>query len=271
MAGVLGFVWTAAWIFLPVEKPDACLPQDHDEETWSQASHLSSMDLLKLPETWSFIVAKFITDPVWWFFLIWLPDYFKKTHGLDIKTSWLHLTIIYGMVSALSLVGGWLPKYLHQRGVSMARARKHCMLGFALAVLPIYFAASQGPRMTVFLIGLAGAAHQAWSANLFTTVSDMFPKPAIARVVGIGGMAGAIGGMIFPVVTGELLDAYTLKGDVAKAYQILFSGCSVAYLVAYLLNHRLAPHFYPISGERLTKGPTSPSGGHIVTSPAPTK
>lgn len=266
VAGALGFVWTVAWAALPNTAASSSTASPQTEDTSSPTPHLSSLDLLRLRETWSFIVAKFITDPVWWFFLIWLPDYFNRTHGLDIKKSWLHLVVIYGMVSALSLVGGWLPQHLHSRGMSMARARKRCMLGFALAVLPVYFASSQGPWTTVFLIGLAGAAHQAWSANLFTTVSDMFPKPAIARVVGMGGTAGAIGGMIFPVVTGELLDAYTKRGDVAPAYGILFACCSIAYLVAYFLNHQLAPRFYPIPWPRSGKRETYATDEDLVAS-----
>lgn len=247
VAGALGFVWTVAWLRVPKVQALESSPLQQEPDDNPSFPHLSSMDLLKLPETWAFIVAKFITDPVWWFFLIWLPDYFKQSHGLDIKKSWLHLVVIYGMVSALSLIGGWLPKYLQSRGISMARARKQCMFAFALSVLPVYFATAQGPWMTVFLIGLAGAAHQAWSANLFTTVSDMFPKPAIARVVGMGGMAGAIGGMIFPMVTGQLLDVYSKEGNITTAYTILFGCCSVAYIIAFALNHSLAPHFFPVT------------------------
>ncbi len=143
-------------------------------------------------------MAKFLTDPVWWFFLIWLPDYFKQTRGLDIKKSWVHLVTIYAIVTVLSIAGGWVTGYLAKRGWTVTRARKSGMFLFALLVLPIYLTTTVGDWAAVLLIGLAGAAHQAWSANLFTTVSDMFPKRAVASVIGIGGMAGALGGMLFP-------------------------------------------------------------------------
>ena len=208
---------------------------------------LASGDRLTLHrQAWSFIVCKFLTDPVWWFFLIWLPDYFKKTRGLDIKTSWVHLVVIYAIVTVLSIAGGWLAGYLANRGWTVTRARKTSMFIFALCVLPIFFATQVGDWGAVLLIGLAGAAHQAWSANLFTTVSDMFPKQAVASVVGIGGLAGSVGGMLFPVYSGRLLDRFVAIGDPTAGYAVLFGICGSAYLVAFVLQHLLAPRFVRI-------------------------
>jgi ACS family hexuronate transporter-like MFS transporter len=206
--------------------------------------------LLKYRQTWAFVVAKFLTDPVWWFFLIWLPDFFKKTRHLDIKQSWVHLVLIYTLVTVLSIGGGWLTGYLARRGYSQSRARKTGMLIFAVLVLPILAVTHVGDWSAVVLIGLAGAAHQAWSANLFTTVSDVFPKRAVASVVGIGGMAGSFGGILFPLYSGKLLDSFTASGNVTAGYAILFGICGSAYLLAFALNHLLAPRFEPIAIER---------------------
>jgi ACS family hexuronate transporter-like MFS transporter len=202
--------------------------------------------LLGYRQVWSFIVAKFLTDPVWWFFLIWLPDYFKTTRNLDIKHSWPLLVTIYGIITVLSIFGGWITGHLAKSGWSVTRARKTGMFLFALCVLPIFFVTKIGDWPAVMLIGLAGAAHQAWSANLFTSVSDMFPKRAIASIVGLGGMAGSLGGMFFPILTGKMLDHYRLAGSETAGYAILFSICAFAYLVAFAVNHLLAPRFEPV-------------------------
>ena len=205
------------------------------------------MELLRYRQTWSFIMAKLMTDPVWWFFLIWLPDYFKKTRHLDLKKSWVHLVTIYAIITVLSIAGGWLTGYLARRGSSVSRARKTAMLIFAACVVPILFATRVSPWGAVILIGIAGASHQAWSANLFTTVSDMFPKRAVASVVGVGGMAGSVGGIIFPLYAGKLLDRFSAKGDVTAGYAILFGICGFAYLLAFAVNHLLAPRFEPFA------------------------
>jgi ACS family hexuronate transporter-like MFS transporter len=125
------------------------------------------------------MIAKFLTDPVWWFFLIWLPDFFRQTRGLEIKRSWVHLVTIYGIITVLSIGGGWVTGFLVGKGWTVTRARKTGMFCFALCVLPILAVTRVGDWTAVLLIGLAGAAHQAWSANLYTTVSDMFPKPVV--------------------------------------------------------------------------------------------
>jgi ACS family hexuronate transporter-like MFS transporter len=212
---------------------------------------MGELRALRLPQTWSFLSAKFLTDPVWWFFLIWLPDYFHATRGLSIKDSWVYLVTIYSIVTVLSIAGGWFTGYLNSRGWSVTRARKTGMLLFALLVLPILAVTGAGDWPAVLLISLAASAHQAWSANLFTTVSDMFPKKDVATIVGLGGMAGSAGGAFFPVLTGVLLDRFKAAGDVTAGYQILFSICAFAYLVSFAIHHVLAPRFEPIPAERV--------------------
>lgn len=261
-AGIVGLAWLALWIpFYEIPERSrrlqaaelAHIQSDGEPE---QAAKMSWLSLLKYRQTWAFVVAKFLTDPVWWFFLIWLPDFFKKTRGLDIKHSWVHLVTIYSIVTVLSIGGGWLTGYLARRGYSQSRARKTGMLVFATLVLPILAVTQVGDWSAVLLIGLAGAAHQAWSANLFTTVSDVFPKPAIASIVGIGGMAGSFGGILFPLYSGKLLDRFQATGNITAGYAILFAVCGSAYLVAFVLNHLLAPRFEPLRiEENLHSGP----------------
>jgi ACS family hexuronate transporter-like MFS transporter len=250
IAGFAGLLWLFLWIPL-FDRPEkskrlgaaekAYIESDRDSE--HEGQKVSWLRLLRYRQTWSFIIAKFMTDPVWWFFLIWLPDYFKKTRGLDIKESWIHLVTIYVIVTVLSIFGGWVIGYLNKQGWGLTRARKTGMFVFALCVLPIFLVAELDIWGAVLLIGLAGAAHQAWSANLYTTVSDMFPKTAVASVIGIGGMAGATGGMLFPVFSGRLLDNFTAAGNVTAGYTILFSICAGAYVITFLFHHLLAPRF----------------------------
>src|SRR6185369_10532756 len=159
------------------------------------------------------------------------------------KHSWVHLVSIYAVITVLSIFGGWVTGYLTKQGWSVTRARKTGMFIFALLVLPILLVTRVGDWTAVLLIGLAASAHQAWSANLYTTVSDMFPKQAVASVVGIGGMAGSAGGFIFPILTGKLLDHFGKENNVTAGYAILFGICGCAYLVAFALNNLLAPRF----------------------------
>jgi ACS family hexuronate transporter-like MFS transporter len=191
--------------------------------------------------------AKFLPDPALWFFLIWLPDYFKKTRALDLKNSWVHLVAIYAIVTVLSIAAGWVTGYLTRRGHSVSRARKSAMFACACAVLPILLVTRASDWGAVLLIGLAGAAHQAWSANLFTSASDMFPQSAVGSVVGLGGMAGSLGGILFPIYSGRLLDRFQASRNITAGYAILFGLCGSAYLVAFAIAHVLAPKFEPIA------------------------
>ncbi len=251
-AGIAGFLWLLLWI------PKYDSPEHRREVNAAELAHIQS-DPAELPgqpmswrrvlahkQAWSFITSKFLTDPVWWFFLSWLPDFFKKTRGLDIKSSWIHLVTIYVIITILSIGGGWLTGFLINKGWSVSRARKTGMFCFALLVVPIILVSKVGDWQAVLLIGLAGSAHQAWSATLYTTVSDMFPKRAVATLIGIGGMAGALGGMIFQVFVGSMLDRFAKVGNETAGYATLFGICACAYLVAFVINHLFAPKFEPL-------------------------
>jgi MFS transporter, ACS family, hexuronate transporter len=255
-AGLAGFLWLFLWIpFYDVpEKAKrlgagelAFIQGDREEER--PGARYSWGVLLRCRQTWSFIIGKFLTDPVWWFFLIWLPDFFKQTRGLDIRRSWLHIVVIYSIVTVLSILGGWATGWLTSRGWSVTRARKTGMFLFALCVLPILWVTQVGDWTAVLVIGVAAAAHQAWSANLFTTVSDMFPKAAVASVVGLGGLAGSAAGFFFPVITGRMLDHFKALNNVTAGYAILFGICAFAYILAFALNHVFAPRFEPVNLE----------------------
>ena len=231
----------------------AYIQSDRDESHDESAGKIPWLSLFKYRQAWSIIVGRFMTDPVWWFFLIWLPDYFKKTRNLGIAHSWMHLATIYLIITVLSNIGGWLPGHLMKRGWSVTRARKTSMFIFALCVVPILFVTRVGDWAAVFLIGLAGSAHQAWSANLYSTASDMFPKHAVGSLIGLGSAAGSTAGMIFPIVCGLLLDKFTAAGNVTGGYTVLFLICAFAYLVAFGLNHLCAPSFEEISAPELAK------------------
>ncbi len=251
IAGLAGFVWLFFWFpFYNVpEKIKATnaaeleyIASDRDD-TSRDGEKVSWMSLMGYRQTWSFVIAKGLTDPVWWFFLIWLPDFFKQTRHLDIKDSKLMLATIYGLATLLSIFSGWMVSKLNQSGWSVTKARKSVMFFFACCVLPILLVQNVGDWSAVLLIGLACAAHQAWSANLFTTPSDMFPKRAVASVVGLGGMVGAAMNIAFPVLAGRLLDTFKAQNNVSGGYAILFGICAGAYLVAFVIQHILAPKF----------------------------
>ena len=253
-AGIGGFIWLAFWLpFYNVpEKSSRVAPaelayiESDGDTTRGESPRVSWLYLLTLRQTWAFIVAKFMTDPVWWFFLIWLPDYFHKTRGLELKKGAAPLIAIYIIVTVLSIAGGWFTGYLKNLGWSITRARKTGMALFAVLVVPVLMATKVGDWYAILLIALAGAAHQAWSATIFTTVSDVFPKFAVGSVIGIGGLAGGVGGMLFPVFCGKVLDHYTALGNVAAGYNILFCVCSFAYVVTFVVHHLLVPKLDPI-------------------------
>ncbi len=255
VAGVAGFGWLFLWLPLYRNQPAESRfvsagerelierEQPKDDGTKS----IKWLGLFGYRQTWAIVLAKFLTDPVWWFFLIWLPDFFKKTRGLDLKNSWVHLVAIYAIATMLSVCGGWLSGHLIQRGWSITRARKTAMFVFALCVVPVVFAPRMSEWIAVFLIGLAGAAHQAWSATIYASTSDMFPRRSIAAISGIAGMAGAVGGILFPPFAGSLLDHYKLTpGGESAGYAVLFTMCGGAYVVAFFLNHIFAPRFDPV-------------------------
>jgi ACS family hexuronate transporter-like MFS transporter len=251
VASVAGFTWVVIWWLVyasPQNHPRVSsseliyITEDGDQPARQSGEKTSWIGLLRFRATWAYVVGKFLTDPVWYFYLVWLPDFFKKTRGLDLKGSWPHLVTIYALITALSLVGGWLTGHLLRLNWSLTASRKTGLFCFALLVLPIVFVANAGDWTAVVLIGLAGAAHQAWSSTLFTTVSDMFPNRAVASVVGIGSMAGCVGSICFQLFCGHILDNYGAAGA-HQSYALLFGYCSGAYLVAFVLHHLLVPKF----------------------------
>jgi ACS family hexuronate transporter-like MFS transporter len=185
-----------------------------------------------------------MTDPIWWFLLFWLPSFLKTEYNMTGMQVSLPLVVVYTLSSFGSIAGGWLSGNLIKKGWAVYRSRKTAMLAFALCVLPVVAAQFLGkinPWFAVLVIGLAASAHQAWSATIFTTSSDMFPKKAVASVVGIGSMAGAIGGILIARLAGSLLDHYKASGHIETGYYIMFIISGLAYLIAWTIMHLLAP------------------------------
>jgi ACS family hexuronate transporter-like MFS transporter len=205
--------------------------------------------LLGYKQTWAFVLGKFLTDPVWWFYLFWLPAFLKAQYGLTGTAVALPVALVYTMSSVGSIGGGWLPLFLINKGWPVFRARKTSMLIYAFCVLPVVFAQWMGTYdmwLAVIIIGFAAAAHQAWSANIFTTTSDMFPKVTVASVTGIGGMAGALGGILIAFCAGKLFDHYKALGSIETGYYIMFIICGLAYLLAWIIMHLLVPRLKKI-------------------------
>ena len=258
LTGAVGFIWLILWVWiyeipaknkrLSKEEFDF-INSDVDEPaepavTEDKVSKVSWFKLLGFKQTWAFVIGKFLTDPVWWFFLFWLPAFLDAQYnikGIDVA---LPVALVYTMSTFGSIGGGWLPLYLIQKGWTVFRARKTSMLIYAVCVVPVIFAQWLGSInmwLAVFIIGFAASAHQAWSANIFTIVSDMFPKKTVASVTGIGGMAGAVGGILIAWLAGMLFDKYKLLGNIETGYYIMFFICGFAYLAAWLIMHFLVP------------------------------
>jgi ACS family hexuronate transporter-like MFS transporter len=252
ITGAIGFIWLFFWwIYYDtpakqkrVSKEEYAYIHSDNEEVTSDNKEkpVSWLKLFSVRQTWAFVFGKLLTDPVWWFFLFWLPSYFATTFQLDLKKPSIHLAIVYTATTIGSIGGGYLSSYLIRKGWLVYKARKTSMLFFALSVVPITTAQfATNIWVVVALISLAAAAHQAWSANIFTTASDMFPKKAVSSVVGIGGMAGSVGGILFPLFVGYLLDSYKEAGNITAGYNILFTICGFAYLIAWVIMHLFAP------------------------------
>ena len=242
--GILSSCWIVVWLIryhVPEQQPGLSqselqyIRSDPQPETgtfkWSQ--------LLTYKQTWAYSFAKFATDPIWWFYLYWLPKFLNHTYGLTLSTIGLPLIAIYVAADAGSIGGGWLSGRLMRRGFTHYNARKTTMLICACAVLPIVFAAHAHNQWTaVAVIGLACAAHQGWSANLYTIPSDMFPRSAVGGVTGIGSTAGAIGGVLFSLLAGFLLQKTGL-------YWPLFAIAAAAYLIALTALQLIVPTLEP--------------------------
>jgi ACS family hexuronate transporter-like MFS transporter len=250
ITGLLGFIWLAFWWFLydipsrkkQLSKEEYDYIHIDDEQAAVTGAKVPWSKLLKVRQTWAFVFGKFFTDPIWWFFLFWLPDYFNKAFHLEVTKPGWPLVIIYSCTTIGSIGGGYLSGYLIKRGWPVYKARKSSMLLFAVCVIPI-FTVQFFTNMwaIVALISLAAAAHQAWSANIFTTASDMFPRKAVSSITGIGGMAGSVGGIIFQPMVGAILDYFTRKQNVTLGYNFIFTICGVSYIIAWLVMHFFAP------------------------------
>ena len=242
--GAFSVLWLIAWIAI-YRRPEEHARVSPEELALIRSDPASSVQripwlrLFGVRETWAYAVPKFLTDPIWWMFLFWLPDFLGKRYGLDLKSFGPPLVAIYLLSDGGSVLGGWVSSRLLQRGWSANRARKLTMLGCAVAVLPIVTVQYVDSLwIAVLLIGVATAAHQAFSANLLTLPSDLFPRQAVASVVGIGGTAGAIGGMLIAKFVGHVL-------GISGSYAPIFAVAGGAYLLALLSLHVISPRLAP--------------------------
>lgn len=244
VTGAIGMIWLLFWhriYYRPAEHPRlgraelSWIMQDEAEST----ARVPWLTLLRYPQTWAFIVGKFLPDAVWWFYLYWAPKFLDSTFGVDLKAVGPPLVTIYLLADVGSVAGGWLSSFLLRRGHSANVARKLAMLVCAALVTPVAFAASTHSMWSaVLLIAVAASAHQGWSANVFTLVSDMFPRRAVGSVVGIGGMAGAVGGIVLSKTIGIILER-------TGSYVPIVRIAAAAYLLALLVIHILVPRMQP--------------------------
>jgi MFS transporter, ACS family, hexuronate transporter len=245
--GAIGFVWAGAWVWF-YKQPElhnrlaaselALIRSDSEREV---AERIPYTHLLLKRQTWAFLLGKFLTDPVWWFYLGWLPAFLNRTYGVDLTQLGPPLIVVYLSADVGSIGGGWISSALLARGVNVNRARKIAMFICALAVTAVIFVPQAGGNMwlAVTLVSIAASAHQGWSANLFTLTSDLFPRRAVGSVVGLGGMGGAVGGMLAAGAVGWWLDFSN------RAYGPLFVTAGSMYLIALLIIHLLVPRMEP--------------------------
>jgi ACS family hexuronate transporter-like MFS transporter len=262
--GIIGFLWMFFWIYFynkPINQKRLSaaefeyIKSDNKDtvaadEQAGVKEKVAWMKLLGYKQTWAFVFGKFMTDGVWWFFLFWLPKYLDAQYGMTGTQIMLPLAILYSMTMIGSIGGGWFPMYFIKKGYTPYDGRMKAMLLIALFPLVVLLAQPLGGStfwIPVILIGIGASAHQAWSANIFTTVSDMFPKKAIASVIGIGGMAGGFGGVLISKLGGALFDYYKTLGHIQTGYTIMFAICAVAYLIAWLVMKALVPKYKPIT------------------------
>ncbi|HOV84555.1 MAG TPA: MFS transporter [Paludibacteraceae bacterium] len=267
--GLLGFIWMGFWVFV-YKKPEvhprvselelAYIQQDKDEEIEEIApvekKKVTFAQVFKYKQTWAFAFGKFMTDGVWWFYLFWTPAYLSSVYGMDATESAVPIFILY-LITMLSLVGGWLPTYfVDKKKMHPYAGRMKAMLIFAFFPLLALLAQPLGTYsywLPIIIIGIAGAAHQSWSANIFSTVGDMFPKHAVATITGIGGMAGGVGSFLINKGSGALFDYSEAVGmkfmgfeGIDSGYFIIFSICAVAYLIGWMVMKLLVPKYKPI-------------------------
>lgn len=252
VTGLFSSTWIIWWL-LRYRRPEDHQRLSTQENAYIHSDPVESTEkiswwsILGYKQTWAFSIGKFLTDPVWWLYLYWLPKFFANNFHLKLTGLALPLIVVYNVAAVGSIGGGYLPAFFNRGGASMAASRKLAMLTCAIAALPVYFVVqSKSLWGTIALLSLATAAHQGWSANLFTTASDMFPRRAVGAVVGIGGLAGAVGGVLFQILTGRVL-------DLTHSYAISFTIAALAYLVGLGIIHLLVPNLEPINMQPLSK------------------
>nr|MCU0325028.1 MFS transporter [Spirosomataceae bacterium] len=259
ITGVIGFFWLILWqkYYTSPQESKKLSKEEYDyihsdndpiqEEKIEEK--VSWFKLLGFRQTWAFALGKFLTDPIWWFYLFWLPDFLQSEYKLTLTEIAIPVAVVYIISTIGSIGGGYLPLSLINNKMPVFKARKTAMFIFALCVLPVVLAQSAGKInmwLAVLVIGIAASAHQAWSANIFTTVSDMFPKKATASVTGIGGMTGGLGGILLSwLVQKNMFVYYRGIGQIETAYFIMFCICGGAYLLAWLIMHMLVPKEKP--------------------------
>lgn len=261
LIGAVGFVWLIFWVWF-YDRPEkqkrlsaAELEYINSDvevkvENTPAGEKVAWFKLLGYRQTWAFVFGKFMTDGVWWFFLFWLPKYLEAQYGMTKTEVTIPLAVLYSMTMVGSIGGGWFPMYFIKKGYQPYDGRMRAML--LIALIPLVVLAAQpfgyiSYWVPVILIGIGASAHQAWSANIFTTVSDMFPRKAVGSVVGIGGMAGGLGGVLITKLGGALFDHYEKLGHIETGYTIMFVICAVAYLVAWGVMKTLVPKYKPIT------------------------
>jgi len=258
--GAIGFLWALLWsvfyakphqqkrlsaaelAYINSDNEVVKLVDDEPKSPW--------VKLLGYRQTWSFVIGKFMTDGVWWFYLFWLPKYLEAQYGMTSTAITLPLAVLYSMTMIGSIGGGWFPTYFINKGMNPYDGRLRAMFVIALFPLVVLLAQPLGYIsywIPVILIGIGASAHQAWSANIFTTVSDLFPRKAIGSIVGIGGMAGGIGGVVVSKIGGWMFDYYSSIDQIHTGYAIMFGFCAVAYLIGLGIMVVLVPKYKPIT------------------------
>lgn len=246
VTGVLGIIWSFAWLRLYPKDAGTDAPRSTTGTSDAKPGGMSWKTLLSQRSTWAYITGKLFIDPIFWFFLFWLPSYFSSTFKIDLSRPSPELMVIYASTTLGSIFGGYLSSRLISRGMPALKARKTVLLIFACLELSILSARYvTDVWWAVALISLAVAVHQAWATNIFTMATDLFPKSSVSSVVGIGGMAGALGGIAFPAFVGYVLEAWRRSGEITTGYHLIFTVCGCTYLFAWCIIHLLTRNTKP--------------------------
>ncbi len=269
ITGSVGFIWLLVWIYVyDVPSKHKRLTEEEynyihdgqklDTEAEEEVVKIKWFKLFTYPQTWAFITGKILLDPIYWFFMFWLPSYFASTFKLNMSNLSPELMIIYTMTVLGSVGGGYFSSWLIRRGWPTLKARKTALFIFAIMELTVLSAQyATNAWMVVGILSFTLAIHQAWSTNIFTLVVDLFPKQAVSSVTGIGAMSGAVGGMLFPLFVGYILDSYKSAGNLIGGYNLLFIICGLTYLFAWTIIHLLTRKSDTVSLQELVEQNTN--------------